>query len=329
LGADKDILKEEFEKKPKAAKKLPKKQFKKSYLKYSEENVKILRHFRNYIGEYDLKEVFPIENDQDTLGKEIHKILSEVPLILSLHYSFWENPLFLKWQILRLNKKYQETTLKMWGPLINWIEQEIPGGVAGFDPSEPNPKIIKKWQREKTDIFNYTTLRGLQKHIFALIEVRPNPGENFSDWNDRLSCVQDMYTKLLNITDLYCNSTQSLLTNDDSIFNESQKQIIKNYFKYLDILPIPYQIRFPLPFILKKMIPKFKKGQGTKANWARNLLFHELLKKIYKMDISRLFYEDNIQHPYRGKSGQNLYIARIGRIEKTISKTINAALPIS
>lgn len=43
-----------------------------------------------------------------------------VPTFLNLHPSFWENPYFLRWQLTRLNTKYQARVKKIWRE--KWIQ---------------------------------------------------------------------------------------------------------------------------------------------------------------------------------------------------------------
>ena len=50
----------------------------------------------------------------------VERIKESIPLIENLHPSFWDEPEFLTWQIVRLNRDYQKFIVHLWGNIHLW-----------------------------------------------------------------------------------------------------------------------------------------------------------------------------------------------------------------
>ena len=180
----------------------------------------------------------------------LKQITQAIPLILHLHPSFWKNPKFLQWQLMRLNKKYQNDVDTYWKEYCPWQ--------SGYsqDPDFSN-QLYYKWVSE-----NLKHPKSLYEDILSCYkDFSPNPGERYLDWRNRLSRFNDQFLYgILGMWILGCNLEWLI---DRHNFGKT--------------LPLPWSLRFPCPMFLYE-IPESRKARrredvrqiGDLISWSTN-----------------------------------------------------------
>jgi len=110
------------------------------------------------------REFTNVLNMRTNMPADIGEIVKLIPVLKSLHTSFWEDPVFLNWQITRMNRCYQEHSMSFWRSL------------------------------DKGDLVKYLD--------FFFIDFSPGRGETFDEWKDRLEGDSYFYIERL-LTWLY------------------------------------------------------------------------------------------------------------------------------
>lgn len=316
-----------------------------------------LERFQNYIKENDPKEDFPIANKDDPWdrGKQIQKILCDVPIILQLHPTFWEDSSFLIWQLWRLHGNYTRIYRQNWeifqtspidepwkelnkadGLLVSRVAKKIKSRIPKFK-EVGGVELLRKISGD-TDAKNFDEFKislATSRDLFNLIlwmerllslEISPSRGERFIDWKWRFSTVENSVNnlkydidRLLNPTILYKSSLEKSL----------RRSLYKSLEGVMTCTFISPTSRFPLGLfgltpglIIQEHLTEdhlrviWPPQGGRPRQWALNLLIYELSGLISDADIIRLRVLK--ENPYQ----------RIVGIKKTVTKWIGAAWPI-
>lgn len=283
-------------------------------------NVIINKNFEKIIKNLGSSKISHIKTKKETLAE----IKTSIPSFLKLHPSFWGNPKFLQWQLMRLNKDYREYYDLKISKLEKGLEHRLPKEVVKVSPKETLDQWYKRWLDAAHDLVSIDTVL-----IFVItlgkIEFHPFLRENFKKWSYRVCYNDDTQ---------YEGMSLIAKTIFDSIEDKSlNNPIIKQTLWELDeekTLWLPYihpDIRFPLPFLLELIPSRSNNVRGPKQNWPRNLLVYELSQKgIRDTDIGILLFGME-KNPYRGQSGKNRILSHIDRIKRTIGKSVDKALP--
>lgn len=183
----------------------------------------------------------------------IETIKQSIPIIQSLDPSFWDDANFLTWQIIRLNRKYQEFILRLWG--------------------KKSKKLVYK-----LDLF--------------FEDFPPLPGESFEEWNDRLEnyCFDYIEKIFEHITSPENNKGLTISKKNFSLFLKSLNKLFN--VKFVPIphtirFPSPVLLsdfaHYPMERLFKK--------KGRPTNWGLNLLVYEFSQAGMKdMQIARLLF---------------------------------------
>ena len=54
----------------------------------------------------------------------LNQVMEAIPFVQKLDSSFWENRSFLRWQLMRLNKVYQEDVCKVWKKYMRYRDPQ-------------------------------------------------------------------------------------------------------------------------------------------------------------------------------------------------------------
>jgi len=277
------------------------------------DNSKLLRHFKKLTQQYDLRTVFSIVDNEDPLKR----ILNDIPLVLELHNSFWEDPHFRAWQCLRLNKQYRVQCLNKWKPFIKWGKEQL-----SPDNTLSIGKLLdlKKIEENRTKEIDYVLVGSLCLLSCFLMEIYPNHGEKFNDWKDRLSEVERLRWNAMITTNMSLYMCRSEM---DRISGE---QIFDKYLEAINFMPLRYEIRFPLPSLLKERVmpdpPSVRGNPQFKQNLARNLLVFELSEFLRDKDIKFLLGIHGTRSELDDKDSS---FSHLSRIRKTVRKSIEGA----
>ena len=273
-------------------------------------NKKMLECFRRCSGEYDLSKF--VSTDRDPTEK-IHDVLPDISLILSLHPTFWENPQFLRWQLIRLNPFYIEQfnkQMEIFLPWIHeeWIREEMASSVQKVLYENPTVLMEKIKQGDYSDKICKSLCYLIFTEAFLLLSgIDPNKQESFEDWCSRVSVFEDKVMKL--VTTNY------------------------HFYKILRMLPIPIppRVRFPMPFLQLLLLPPWPTGKrGRISNWSRNLLVYELSQSgMTDTHIAILLFGREVDHSYRGKNDKDEIFSKIAGYRETVKNSIDRSFPFT
>lgn len=186
---------------------------------------------------------------------EEHPEINDVPWILRIDSSYWENSKFLRWQLMRLNKKYQQYFRKVFD-LYSDITND------GIDSSHK-----EKYEKIISDL----------NEAFQYDHFPDSTSEDFDSWVKSKKGESDWFLeKQLSMNYKFREAYKRVLRVDKSILPYPE------YFLFPYPPPIDYEVRFPLPFFLEKLPPYKEEGKikkGAPLNWNRHLLAYELIQK--------------------------------------------------
>lgn len=220
-------------------------------------------------------------------------VKQEIPFIRNIDLSFWENPKFLRWQLMRLNKNYKKEVDKVWWEF--WTEAKyknypkdlkktIKKIYEGFPPMLQEP--LEKWKKKDSKYYSLGGLKLILKYFRIFDNFKPLLHETFDEWHERLA-----HTELDPIRFHSMLETQ---------FIDKKGGSMVAFWKLdmLNLPPIPWCVRFPFPPFLDRIPPwpnKKKKGagrpQGSFKDSGKNLLIYELSQGgMQDMEIARLLF---------------------------------------
>jgi hypothetical protein len=250
---------------------------------------------------------------------DLEAIKRDIPLIENLHPSFWRNPNFLNWQLLRLNEKYQKDVDALWYRVWTWFARKKTDKTTPINrellykrfPPVP-PEAFEKWREDTLNMENYIIL---EKAFNAFTDFPPYPGETFQQWYD-----SQYYNRNHPATQWY---------RADNLLSLPER---------LDLAeppPIPWVVRFPLPHFLEN-IPSRPPKRARPQEWALNLLVYELSQAGLKnAEITKLLRKSGkllfgVVKSYKGTSDKDPLLVRIYDIKKKrIEKEVFEAYPLS
>lgn len=250
-------------------------------------------------------------------------IRQEIPLIKNLHFSFWQNPQFLRWQLVRLNKDYQSNVENIWEEFWLWLECEYKGC----------EESIRGWRR-KIAQYGFEDMHN---------DYPPLPNETFDEWNKRPRSTKkdQLLSQGFFETKTFDNPPHADLVTIDFIpgFNYfltdkegKRKLITPGDLELMEPPPIPWVVRFPSPFLLNKLPPWPEKGKSIKGrpqNWARNLLVYELSQAGMKnMQIARLLFGVDKSTEYRPDNPKHPILVKIAKAKKAMKKIVVESFPL-
>lgn len=142
-----------------------------------------------------MKEEYPFawffKRDKGTIrprlkNPRLELIKQDIPIIQNLDASFWENPLFIRWQLMRLNKMYQEDVDTLWEALWSWFNDKVVEPFEDCNSSEEEVEIPEKDYEFSLDgcfraVKDHQALReceAIHKNFY------PDPQFYFSIWDE-------------------------------------------------------------------------------------------------------------------------------------------------
>jgi hypothetical protein len=284
------------------------------------DNIKLTKNFEKIMKSVDSKKVSNIKTKREPFGG----IKIGIASILKLHPSFWRNPKFLQWQLMRLNKDYREYYDLKISKLEKGSGYQLPQGVANVSPKETLGQWYKRWLDAAHDLVSMDTALSFVITL-GRIESLPFPGETFEKWSSRVSNNNDIQSEGMGLIAKAIFDSVEKKSLDDPIIKETLRDL--NEEKSLWLPYIHPDIRFPLPFLLELIPSRLNRARGPIQNWPRNLLVYELSQKgIRDTDIAVWLF-GMPKEAYRGQSGKNRILSHIDRIKRTISKSVDKALP--
>ena len=283
-------------------------------------NIRINKNFEKIIKNSGSRKVSHIKTKRETLAE----IKTSIPFVLKLHPSFWGNPKFLQWQLMRLNKDYREYYDLKISKLEEGLEHRLLKDLVNVSPKETLGQWYKRWLDAAHDLVSIDTVL-----IFVItlgkIEFHPFLKETFEKWSYRV-CNNDntQYEGMGLIAKATFDSIEKKSLNIP-IIKETLRDLSEE--KSLWLPYIHPDVRFPLPFLLELIPSRSNKVRGPTQNWPRNLLVYELSQKgIKDTDIAILLFGMK-KNPYHDRSGKNRILSHIDRIKRTIGKSVDKALP--
>jgi hypothetical protein len=226
--------------------------------------------------------------------------------IVNLHPSFWQNPKFLRWQLMRLNEQYQRDF------------DDVSEVYNEFFTANDMIDVVKNVLPE---------INKLNKDFF------PGPNESFEEWSDRLS-VERPYEH--EFTDLHKLEIWEVYKDENSPFDYigfrdiNGKRLLVSPLTFLQMnpLPIDYLVRFPLPYFLDTLPTwedKDKKKKVEIRNWALNLFTYEMSQAgVRPIMIAKTIYNENITY----KNGKPKEFDQMRVNKRTIAKPIFNSYPL-
>ena len=263
------------------------------------------------------------ESKRPQLKKTRLEFIKEaIPLIENLHPSFWENPRFLGWQLLRLNENYQKDVDFLWNKLRRWFESNR--------------------QQKEESLSDYEIIQN---------DFLPHPNQTFKDWDKALHLIGatsfigyviiDPEAKTNNDTDLHwLGPISKIVLNPDG--NSFDIEIIRSGRKEKMVFspgklksyrppPIPWTVRFPSPSNLNEIPPWPKKGKtirGRPQNWGKNLIVYELSQaEMRDMEIARLLF--GIEKSTEFYPQKDPILVRINTMKETVKKAVSQVYPLT
>ena len=206
-----------------------------------------------------------------------------------LDVSFWKNPKFMQWQLLRLNPIYRNE--------IDTLSEIYLGYLNDTETFE--------WVE--------STFQKLGENYF------PDPGESFDHWERRhRSWIFSIEQDFLHLRERF-GSVKLLLVKEPlnlmTVKNASGEQLLISPLTIhsAGFLPIDYTVRFPLPYFLDRL-PGFT---VRKEKWEQTLLAFELMQNNWEEAsiIKLLPFLQKQKRPY----------VRIGKIQKDILEDVSSA----
>jgi len=228
-------------------------------------------------------------------------------LLNEVHPSFWENPKFLRWQLMRLNDQYQndidalcEAYSHYWeddSETMEWVKSIF--YELGQDYDVGAGKTFEQWERQ-----GRLEISGIEDKLLRLRAKSTGPRHW---WGPKPSII-------MTIADDY----------------EKQWLIPPSQIYLADVFPIYYKVRFPLPYFLDKL-PEWRDKRkerwgGTPLHWPLGLLINELSQaglRPYEI-VNALGLKQEAYDQSAKKSGFN----RVRDAKKRIGDLINRAYPL-
>jgi hypothetical protein len=271
----------------------------------------------------------PMRAQKPQLGRRrLELIKQDISLIQNLHPSFWSDPKFIRWQLVRLNKNYQKVVDTLWYKFWSWFDDKYSDVInldretldQYFAPHFPKGKFSELLMLRYQNSVSYDG--GFIERCFTCWgEFKPSTEESIEDWRTNIG---DIFMDNLNWESLI-----SLLCAIEKENSEIRSLMPGWCIRGIKPSPIPWTVRFPIPFMLDRF-PDWpeegKKIKGRPPKWAENLLVYELSQAGMKdMDIVRLLFRiDKSTEFYPDK---NPILVRINTIKKTVQKVVSQAYP--
>ncbi len=199
-------------------------------------------------------------------------IRSQYHFLKKLHYSFWENPQFMCWQLTRINKKY-------------WNDVDA---TADF----------------YRDYLNDNGKYGELERVLNMLstDYPPEPKDTFGEWEQRSQWADFEFQGELPALRKY-GLDQLVIDNPPSQLNVIQTTGGSTILSPLSpwaatFMPIDYRVRFPLPLLLRKLPEWHKQGKERPPDMSGNLLIYELSQNGWNDDdIGSLLFPDSYSDP--------------------------------
>jgi hypothetical protein len=233
----------------------------------------------------------------------LNKIIETIPLVQQLDISFWEDRSFLRWQLMRLNKVYQEDVCKVWKKYLRYEDLKRRSAIVDFFSSfgehPPHP----------------------QASFMDWVEAQNEPGESY-DEQGISGDIPDLET--------YLRARREYLKKEEKVLRDSFELEEKDdswELMLMDPLPIPWIFRFPWPNYIARLPISRGKGttfRGRPPKWAENLLIYELSQAGMKnKQIAELVLG---AEKFCRMDKDPIYV-RINTILKTVEKAVSKAYP--
>lgn len=233
----------------------------------------------------------------------LRDLIDQIPCLLRINSSFWDNPKFLRWQLMRLNKMWQEDL-----SAVNGLYND------GFGDDQLISDLNDAFE---TDYF-------------------PDAGDSFAEWKRSYQGRAEIFEQKrlgINIREvrfLRCCAPESNPTNPHSLIgfrakDQEEKLLLPDpeYFLVTDPPPIDFRIHFPFPYFLEKLPPYTKTKKGSPLNWCRHLLTYELHQCGVDIEtIPSLTFKSKSRRTYEEIHSQEEQVKRmLRRIETDISNS--------
>jgi hypothetical protein len=254
-----------------------------------------------------------IRSELYTQDPTLKPLIESVPFILNLDVSYWKNPKFLRWQLMRLNKMYREDFLNV----FNLYDDVL------TDDATKDEELISMLNEANQD---YPPV---------------SPKESLGLWEDRLEPDSQYFERERERERMNIRKIKFLRACKATVDPEDPKNLIgfgdprgKNLLPAPEFfltgcpIPIDYDVRFPLPYFVSLLPPysEKKKKQGSPMNWARNLLAYELrLFGLEEEEIACLLFGIKLSATYSEKHDK---IQQTKSIIKRITKSIENSYPL-
>jgi hypothetical protein len=276
-----------------------------------------------------MRKVLPREkqrSNQESPGRvanpqSIKQIISTAQ---NLHVSFWENPRFIRWRLMRLNEAYRKDVLLFWSQF--WaLDRELPGKL--FHPElvyETFPALLKKvfdtcLKTTNSSKPSFADILYSQRFriddVFKIIgDFPPRPQQTFVNWHEECSRVSNIHLDLI-CTLRFFKDMDGVVYKIEVPFENPQ---------LFSPLPLPWFIRFPLPFFLDKIPPWPPEWitETRRQDFALNLLVYELsqagikpkrLADLLRTECPNMLY--GVVKDYNGTSGKDPLLSRLYTIK--------------
>jgi len=283
-------------------------------------NIKIIKNFEKIIKNLGSEKLPHVQ----TAGEKLEEIKTGIPFILRLHPSFWGNPKFLQWQLMRLNEDYKKYYELKISKLEEGLEVQLPKDLIDVSHEETLGQWYKRWLDAAYDLVSTDTVLSFVI-MLGKIEFLPFPGETFEKWSHRVGSNNDAQYEGMGLIAKAIFDSIEEKSLDNPIIKETLRDL--NEEKSVWLPYIHPDVRFPLPLLLELIPSRLIKARGPIQNWPRNLLVYELSQKgIRDTDIAVWLFGMQ-KKPYRGQPGKNRLLSHIDRIKRTVSKSVDKALP--
>jgi len=201
-------------------------------------------------------------------------IRSRYHFFKKLHYSFWENPQFVCWQLMRINKNY-------------W--KDVDETAEGY-----------------RDYLNNSGKYGELERILTMLstDYPPEPKDNFEEWEQRSQWADFDFQGELPVLRKY-GLDHLVIDNPSSQLNGAfdktaaeREMLLPLSLWAATFMPIDYRVRFPVPLLLRKLPEWHKQVKKRASHMSGNLVIYELSQNGWNdHDIGSLLFPDSYSDP--------------------------------
>jgi hypothetical protein len=194
-----------------------------------------------------------------------------------LHYSFWENPQFVRWQLTRINKNY-------------WNDVDATAEVY----------------RDYRDYLNDNGKYGELERVLNMLstDYPPEPKDNFEEWEQRSQWADFDFQGELPVLRKY-GLDQLVIDNPPLQLNgvldniTGEHEMLSPLSRWAaTFMPIDYRVRFPVPLLLRKLPEWHKQIKKRPPDMSGNLVIYELSQNGWNdHDIGSLLFPDSYSDP--------------------------------